>query len=78
MKLQREGRLAHVSRKEEELVMDKYPEILDNLVKMSCDLGMPDKDYAILGDGYSSAPVDDKIYCVKASGALMENIQPDY
>jgi len=58
--------------------MDKYPEIPDNLVKMSRDLGMPDKDYVILGDGTSSARVDGETYYVKASGARMENIQPDY
>jgi len=58
--------------------MDKYPEIPDNMVKMSRDLGMPDKDYVILGDGTSSARVDGETNYVKASGARMENIQPDY
>ncbi len=51
--------------------MDKYPEIPDNMVKMSRDLGMPDKDYVILGDGTSSARADGETYYVKASGARM-------
>ncbi len=58
--------------------MDKYPEIPDNLVKMSRDLGMPDKDYVILGDGTSSARADGETYYEKASGARMEIIHPDY
>jgi len=42
--------------------MDKYPEIPDNLVKMSRDLGMPDKDCVILDNGTSSARVDGVTY----------------
>lgn len=57
--------------------MDQNTEILENLVKMSRDLGMPDKDYVILGDGNSSARMDGETYYVKASGAHMENIRPE-
>ena len=43
--------------------MDKSSEIMENLVLMSRDLGMPDKDYVILGDGNSSARGQCNLLC---------------
>ena len=51
--------------------------ILENLVQMSRTLGQPEKDYVILGDGNSSARINEDTFWVKASGARLENIQPE-
>ena len=49
--------------------------ILDQLIAMSRVLGDPALDYAILGEGNSSARVDDETFWVKASGAEMRTIE---
>jgi rhamnose utilization protein RhaD (predicted bifunctional aldolase and dehydrogenase) len=49
--------------------------ILDQLVAMTRILGDPDLDYAILGEGNSSARIDDETFWVKASGAEMGTIE---
>jgi rhamnose utilization protein RhaD (predicted bifunctional aldolase and dehydrogenase) len=49
-------------------------EILGQLVAMSRALGDPGRDYVILGEGNTSARVDDERMYVKASGARLEDI----
>jgi len=49
--------------------------ILEQLIAMSRVLGDPALDYAILGEGNSSARVDDDTFWVKASGAEMRIIE---
>jgi len=49
--------------------------ILDQLISMSRVLGDPALDYAILGEGNSSARIDDDTFWVKASGAEMRTIE---
>jgi rhamnose utilization protein RhaD (predicted bifunctional aldolase and dehydrogenase) len=56
--------------------MDHKTQILQNLVQMSRNIGSPEKDYVILGDGNSSARIDEHSFWIKASGARMEKIQP--
>src|SRR5204863_573507 len=51
--------------------------ILQQLVQLSQRLGDPVNDYAILGEGNSSAAVDDESFYVKASGAMLRDIGPD-
>lgn len=50
-------------------------EILQQLVTMSRNLGDPVLDYAILGEGNTSAQVDVDTFWVKASGAEMRTIE---
>ncbi len=45
--------------------------ILDELVGMSRAIGAPEQDCALLGEGNSSARVDDETFFVKASGACL-------
>ena len=46
-------------------------EILDELVRMSHYLGDPNKPFAILGEGNTSAKIDDDSFYVKASGTSL-------
>ena len=48
--------------------------ILESLVDMSRYLGHPDKMYAILGEGNTSARVDEDTFYVKASGTTLATI----
>lgn len=48
--------------------------ILDQLAAMSRSLGDPALDYAILGEGNTSARIDSETFWVKASGAAMRTI----
>jgi len=50
-------------------------EILEKLVTMSRNLGDPVLDYAILGEGNTSARVNAETFWVKASGAELRTIQ---
>jgi rhamnose utilization protein RhaD (predicted bifunctional aldolase and dehydrogenase) len=50
-------------------------DILAELVALSRTLGDPALDYAILGEGNSSARIDDETFWVKASGAEMRTIK---
>lgn len=52
-------------------------EVLDQLVSMSCNLGLPERDCVILGEGNTSARVDEKTYFVKASGFQLNGIRPE-
>lgn len=47
--------------------------VLDQLVAMSRELGRPENDYVILGEGNTSAKVDDDFFFVKASGKYLSN-----
>jgi rhamnose utilization protein RhaD (predicted bifunctional aldolase and dehydrogenase) len=51
--------------------------ILETLVGMSRRLGEPDRDLVILGDGNTSARIDDETFWVKASGAMLNEISAD-
>jgi rhamnose utilization protein RhaD (predicted bifunctional aldolase and dehydrogenase) len=48
--------------------------ILSELIALSRTLGDPALDYAILGEGNSSAQIDDETFWVKASGAELRTI----
>ncbi len=48
--------------------------ILSELVKMSRSLGEPANDYVILGEGNTSAQIDDKSFWVKASGTQLRTV----
>ena len=50
-------------------------EQLGQLVTMSGNLGDPANDYVILGEGNSSAIVDENSFWVKASGTSMNGIE---
>ncbi len=49
-------------------------DILKQLVALSNSLGRPEKDYVILGEGNTSARVDDKTFYVKCSGTELRTI----
>ncbi len=51
--------------------------ILDQLLTMSRRLGDPAKQYVILGEGNTSAQIDDESFYVKASGKELETIGPE-
>jgi rhamnose utilization protein RhaD (predicted bifunctional aldolase and dehydrogenase) len=54
--------------------MTEKIKLLDELVGMSCFLGSPQMDCAILGEGNTSTKVDDKTFFIKASGTQLGNI----
>ena len=45
--------------------------VLDQLVTMTRTLGEPERDYVILGEGNTSARIDEDTFWVKASGVCM-------
>lgn len=49
-------------------------ETLKQLIDMSRRLGEPGSDFAILGEGNTSARIDDDAFYVKASGTTLQNI----
>src|SRR5438876_4650330 len=51
--------------------------VLQQLVEFSRRLGDPVNDYAILGEGNTSARVDAETFYVKASGATLHGIGPE-
>ena len=51
--------------------------ILDQLVAMSRNLGRPELDYVILGEGNTSARLDADTFWVKASGHELRSIGPE-
>lgn len=57
--------------------MANSDDILDQLTSLSHYLGDPDRDLAILGEGNTSARVDDDLFYVKASGRQLGTITPD-
>ena len=53
-------------------------ELLDELTTLSHFLGDPVRDLAILGEGNTSARLDDDTFYVKASGQHLGTITPDW
>ena len=51
--------------------------VLQDLVKMSHRLASEERDFVILGEGNTSAKIDDKRFFVKASGMQLPTIGPD-
>ena len=51
--------------------------ILDKLIALSRSLGDPINDYVILGEGNTSAKLDDGTFWVKASGTQLRTIDAD-
>lgn len=51
-------------------------EVLQQLVEMSHYLGDPGRTYAILGEGNTSARIDQDSFYVKASGTTLATMQP--
>lgn len=51
--------------------------VLNELVAMSLALGKPENDYVILGEGNTSAKVDDDFFFVKASGKYLSRSDKD-
>ncbi|MCP4642811.1 MAG: class II aldolase [bacterium] len=51
--------------------------VLEQLVEMSRFLGDPNQDFAMLGEGNTSARIDDDTFYVKASGTTLSTIDPD-
>ncbi len=49
-------------------------EIRSQLIWMSRELGRPELDYAILGEGNTSARIDEETFFVKASGAQLRTL----
>jgi rhamnose utilization protein RhaD (predicted bifunctional aldolase and dehydrogenase) len=52
-------------------------DILEQLIGLSRRLGEPARDLVILGDGNTSARIDDDTFWVKASGASLDQISAD-
>lgn len=51
--------------------------ILEHLIELTRHLGAPENDYAILGEGNTSARIDAETFWVKASGAAMRTLNED-
>ncbi len=49
-------------------------QVLTQLIELSRQLGMPEHDYVILGDGNTSARIDADTFWIKASGAQLHRI----
>src|SRR5437764_985873 len=67
---------ARTARAAPPIPMPAAAEVLDQLVALSRHLGEPDRDYAILGEGNTSAAADGESFFVKASGAMLNGIDP--
>ena len=52
-------------------------QIVDTLISMSRNLGDPGNEYVILGEGNTSAQVDDDSFWVKASGHSLRSLEAD-
>lgn len=57
--------------------MSDSASILSDLVALSHFMGAPHRDLAILGEGNTSARIDDDTFYVKASGQTLETIPPE-
>lgn len=56
---------------------DKRASIRGALLQLSHELGRPEHRLAILGEGNTSARVDDETFLVKASGSELRNLQSE-
>lgn len=54
-----------------------HSETLHELTALSNRIGRPENDYAILGEGNTSALIGDDSFFVKASGAEFGTVGPD-
>jgi rhamnose utilization protein RhaD (predicted bifunctional aldolase and dehydrogenase) len=54
--------------------MNNQNDILNELIELSHSLGDPEMDYAILGEGNTSARIDEESFWVKASGSELRTI----
>src|SRR5262245_36368888 len=52
-------------------------EMLTQLINLSHNLGQSSNDYVILGEGNTSAKVDDHSFWVKASGTELRTVGPE-
>ena len=50
---------------------------LKELLSLSHELGKPENDYAILGEGNTSVRIDDDTFLVKASGSELRTLAPE-
>lgn len=57
--------------------MTPQPIILEQLVNMSHYLGDPSRPYAILGEGNTSARIDDDSFFIKASGTTLATMKAE-
>ncbi len=55
----------------------KRTTIRDALLQLSHELGQPEHRLAILGEGNTSAKVDEETFLVKASGSELRSLQPE-
>jgi rhamnose utilization protein RhaD (predicted bifunctional aldolase and dehydrogenase) len=55
-------------------VNDGSARVLEELLRLSRELGRPQNDYVILAEGNTSALLDDRTFLVKASGARLDGI----
>lgn len=51
--------------------------ILHQLIEMSFEIGKPENDYVILGEGNTSAKIDDDRFYIKASGSYLRHANSD-
>jgi rhamnose utilization protein RhaD (predicted bifunctional aldolase and dehydrogenase) len=51
--------------------------VLADLISMSRELGRPENDYVVLGEGNTSARINDDLFLVKASGKYLANADAD-
>lgn len=63
----------HMSEVETKRVQQKR-DVLEQLVNMSRSLGDPSREYVVLGEGNTSAKIDEQTFYVKASGFSLANI----
>jgi len=52
-------------------------DILEEILSLSHELGRPENDLAILGEGNTSARIDDETFYVKASGSELRTLRAD-
>ena len=57
--------------------MSTIDPVLEKLIELTRTLGEPALDYAILGEGNSSAAAGEETFYVKASGRTLHNIGAD-
>ncbi len=54
--------------------MSTTPPALMQLIELSRELGRPELDFAMLGEGNTSARADERFFWVKTSGSMLSNI----
>lgn len=52
----------------------KQQDVMESLIELSHELGREDRGWAILGEGNTSAKIDDETFLVKASGSYLSTI----